>query len=1055
MAAPNPKAPRVGGLETIAESPPSASTESQGRETLERAREREDQRVEIHEREKRERAGMSLEMLDKRSRAAVINSLDIRKSPEIQPQKTDLLNFYVTYNVLPEILATGEITEEELRKFWGAPHLLESKIRSLQRSGKLPRWDSPREAAFTKLVEAAKLPKSPFSAKWNPTWESILETVIRNAKEAKVFRDTKPSTWERIKGFPGEIYTYVKSHKVETALIVAGTLGTIWLLKKIFGKKGEEKTAEAATQKSTVATWGKRLALGGMGVGAVWALSKIMPKDSPEKIKQWIAGFFKGDKKEQKETAERNTFYASIAPPIGIRDPELLTVMGEYEYGDFMSFTGGLKSEAKGKVKEFFADALWGNLSSVDSSLLPDAIKNFTKKRKEQPGVIRETEANLRAFFEKHTKTIETIYPRHTVKDVLEGLARKGVFGKEYQEKPWQISQEQVPVAVITAIETKYGPVEKNDVKQIAVQAFEHEEAQKRDTFGQKGLIRRLELMAQKDPSYRKKIEEVKSAYGNLERKRLALGQSLETKAPLTELQSRLSEIQDAEEEFNEISVSYYAETQGHVPAWGYLLYFTTRWQLMKGERGAVFREHVRRILTIPRDAQEAFLEGRDPVKFYEQKMKETETDRRMWEKKHGWNMSNEVHRNEAANDKGWIVRDRKYQYLSKKLKFEQRKFLRGLPPIKLASYQEELLRLECETVEAQLAYFHRSIDYLKNELERSGSKMSSRGKVEFMRDIQGEKRELRKVLQRYEGDVLRQAEKLGKNTDAAKKILKEADELINGPHGYRALVKEELSLWRAVIGESSGLRREFLDWVKTERNTGLVKFIKSPRGRIGIMGLLLIPSLYGEYHNIKEKNPEVEVLELWKELGPSAGQLLLDVCPLTFGVSDWYTLWTGKELVTRKKVTGWERGSRVIWGTLGALLDTATVIPGVNVVGAPSNAIMRAARAVGRLSEGKKLINMWPKIQAVAERVGGWKKFAQHLQNMRSATGKAKVGEALRAASIPMTRLAIGGTLIHTVYSLGDDVDSEGEELDPSLVEEVEKIAAGKILEEPIQKAP
>ena len=350
------------------------------------------------------------------------------------------------------------------------------------------------------------------------------------------------------------------------------------------------------------------------------------------------------------------------------------------------------------------------------------------------------------------------------------------------------------------------------------------------------------------------------------------------------------------------------------------------------------------------------------------------------------------------------------------------------------------MLKAEYEMHLARQQAWKTNIKYLKEALSDAGEDISDRQRVKLMDDILIKKKAIRDSLKGFDARVLEHVKTLGKHSTAAQELVKHRDDVVRY---YGETVRDELAFRNGVMGESKGLRNKFKEWIREERESGFVKFAKNKYGRVGIMtGLLALP-LYFQYDEIQEKNPDIEFKKLVDELGLSAVQLLADVMPFTFGASDWYTLTTGKELVTKKEVTGFDRYSRLAWGTFGALLDAATIIPAVDVVGAPANAIMRTARAAGRAGEGAKLIRMWPRIAKVADAVGGWSKFGEYLKAYAQAGGKwekVKAVAGMTRTAVPRAMAATMAGSIAYVYTVGPDAANDyGEALPADLVAEIE----------------
>lgn len=489
--------------------------------------------------------------------------------------------------------------------------------------------------------------------------------------------------------------------------------------------------------------------------------------------------------------------------------------------------------------------------------------------------------------------------------------------------------------------------------------------------------------------------------------------------------------------ETKEAMEKFYEELSPTRRTWAPLPLFLYRYARIDPRKRAAFREQIRRVGKTPRLVTDELRAQKDPVGYFQEQTRIAEKELTDFESKHTADPIDDLKPEHHA-------RKSKVHAMKKRLAYEQIRKAPGKTAAEILEAQKKYLRALNEN-------FNANIQFLKKIMEKTGASLSEREKIAFFYDIQEQRKLLRRSIKDYQRSILEAAEQGRLPKDAAKRLVEELD---TGLHSlYRKTVKEELSIWNKFFGESKGLRKQFAKWLKEEEAAGLVKFIKrgGKAGRythVGILGLCLAPSIYGKYKDIKETNPDIAFYDLMADLGLEAGQLLADVCPFTFGASDWYTVWTGKEVVTKRDVKGWNRYSRVIWGTLGALLDTATLIPAINVGGAPANAIMRAARAANKAAEGRKIIRAWPRIKSVAERLGGWKKFAQHLKDFKAGKGmdkaRATAGMVRTAAPRVAATVLIGEVAYGAVYTMDDDANDPGIQMDTEVVKEIETQAGG-----------
>ena len=104
---------------------------------------------------------------------------------------------------------------------------------------------------------------------------------------------------------------------------------------------------------------------------------------------------------------------------------------------------------------------------------------------------------------------------------------------------------------------------------------------------------------------------------------------------------------------------------------------------------------------------------------------------------------------------------------------------------------------------------------------------------------------------------------------------------------------------------------------------------------------------------------------DIWEEMGPEAGQMLLDVLPVTGTLLDGYSAIAGEEWVTGDDVSGgWDRAQNALWAGVGLVGDVLAV-----VAAAPSGSASLWANVALRLAKlsksgsksAKLLLHLWP----------------------------------------------------------------------------------------------
>ncbi|MFA5947682.1 MAG: pre-toxin TG domain-containing protein [Candidatus Gracilibacteria bacterium] len=218
-----------------------------------------------------------------------------------------------------------------------------------------------------------------------------------------------------------------------------------------------------------------------------------------------------------------------------------------------------------------------------------------------------------------------------------------------------------------------------------------------------------------------------------------------------------------------------------------------------------------------------------------------------------------------------------------------------------------------------------------------------------------------------------------------------------------------------------------------------LTKIVTSQtvKGRAKMM-VLMASLMFVTDQVIHKDEPERELEEITKELGPNFGQLLADICPLLGTYSSFYAAFTGRELVTKSDVSSnWDRTSNVIWGCVSAAADAITVIGAI-----PSGGTSLAAKTLLNLGirakKGNKvaikMIESWPKIAKIADRMGGWKNLLSKIGGFTKQEGKLVNGLRTieRAGMVAGTGMLVAGVSQSLYYGF---VDSETElEIPPEI---------------------
>ncbi len=181
----------------------------------------------------------------------------------------------------------------------------------------------------------------------------------------------------------------------------------------------------------------------------------------------------------------------------------------------------------------------------------------------------------------------------------------------------------------------------------------------------------------------------------------------------------------------------------------------------------------------------------------------------------------------------------------------------------------------------------------------------------------------------------------------------------------------------------------------------GMKSILKEVGGRGKIA--LVIGSAYVVYQTYeankegKEMLVDGELSEIASQIGWETLELVLDVLS-PFGLTDWYSAISGKGIITGRELSGWERGTRVVFGTYSLVTDALAVAAAVGTapaagtggaaVYAGENAIEAAVRvALKGAGKGPEIIELTrkllPRLSQMAESVGGYQKLLMRIQRL------------------------------------------------------------------------
>lgn len=215
---------------------------------------------------------------------------------------------------------------------------------------------------------------------------------------------------------------------------------------------------------------------------------------------------------------------------------------------------------------------------------------------------------------------------------------------------------------------------------------------------------------------------------------------------------------------------------------------------------------------------------------------------------------------------------------------------------------------------------------------------------------------------------------------------------------------------------------------VEGVEGTRLTRFVKAAKGRAKMM-VVVASAMFLTDQIIHRNDAERDFHQIWTELGPELKQLLLDVLPFVGTASNIYSAFSGKELCTPRDVSGaWDRASNAIWGAVGLAGDVITVVGLIPSGGGSlaANAVLRLTKAAKAGSKtAVKLLKMWPRIEKIADRLGGWYEFGKKVTHYMKLDSK-KVLHGLHriqhVGTLAGTTLLIGGLASHLYYGFVDN---------------------------------
>lgn len=245
-----------------------------------------------------------------------------------------------------------------------------------------------------------------------------------------------------------------------------------------------------------------------------------------------------------------------------------------------------------------------------------------------------------------------------------------------------------------------------------------------------------------------------------------------------------------------------------------------------------------------------------------------------------------------------------------------------------------------------------------------------------------------------------------------------------------KLITKEYNALPKAL--RTPAMKRQIKNILEATDTTIMTKLVKGTKGRMKLMAVMA--GLMFTTDALMHKNdPERELITIMQELGPDLGQLLVDVLPGIGTVSNFWSAIAGTEMVSGKDVSGaGDRATNVAWGVVGLAADVLTVLGAIPSGGTDvtANIFLRLTKAAkGGSKTAVKMIELWPRLEKLAEKMGGFKTLIEKMMKF-TRENKGVMAKTLRTTErVSMaagTALLVGGVGYHLYFKETDAPEIE-----------------------------
>ncbi|MDP3976170.1 MAG: hypothetical protein Q8P95_04620 [bacterium] len=286
------------------------------------------------------------------------------------------------------------------------------------------------------------------------------------------------------------------------------------------------------------------------------------------------------------------------------------------------------------------------------------------------------------------------------------------------------------------------------------------------------------------------------------------------------------------------------------------------------------------------------------------------------------------------------------------------------------------------------------------------------------------------------EARALAEAEDLPLNHPKIQEMLNKIDQEIGIPFAETkmklvSLLDQGLKMLPKSL-RSATLKHKLWRAIEGTEGTFLTRLSQSAGGRAKMM-VAMAALMFVTDQLVHRGDPERDLEQIWEELGPDLRQLLLDVLPIAGTYSNFHSAISGKEIISDRDVSSLpDRLSNTAWGVAGLAGDIVTVIGFLPSAGTSTGANI-GIRLAKSGAKGQRLMKFLPRLEAVADKMGGYWELAKSLRRIKQAEKTAHAIRALKTierTAIGSGLVMLGGQIATMVYGF---TEGDIEAIDPA----------------------